>query len=350
MKKRAHVKIWVPFLFLFFIMTGLSFAADQALIDRAKKEGQIAIYTVFTRRFLEPIGDLFKKKYNLGNNFKVAFTRKGTGATIQMIEAEHMSGKSHWDIIESSDESGFLRWIDMGILMKYQPPNLDLLKKDFIDPLGYRVPCTGWVSSVAINKKRVAEKDYPKTYADALDPKWKGRIGISDPATAGPAVMFTKFMVDLYGWDYFYKLGKNRPVLAKGNAAQEQMLLSGEIDLSLCPNEFSILDRIRDGETNLKILYPGPETGFYIMWTGINKAAKHPNAAKLWMEFNVSDERNDFVAKNAGRYIGSKNVKLGYPRPDFKLHKVDWKWIKDNKTEMVKRFMEEVKKGMAESK
>jgi iron(III) transport system substrate-binding protein len=337
--------IWVPFICLFFLMTGLSYAADQAMIAAAKKEGQVVIYTSFVRRFLPEIADLFKKKYNLGSDFKVNFTRKGTGAVIQMVEAEHMTGNTKWDIVTQSDESAFLRWIEKGMLLKYQPPNIHLLRDEFLDPKGYRVASTGWISSIAVHKKRVAKKDYPKTYKDVLDPKWKGRIGISDPATAGPAVMFTKFMVDLYGWEFFKELGKNNPVLTKGNSALEQLLLSGEIDLAISPNEFSILDRIKDGETNLEVIYPGPETGFYILWTGMNKKAHHPNAAKLYMEFTASDERNELVTQKAGRYIGSKNVKLGIPRPPLKLHKVDWDWIKDHKDELCKRFLAEIGKS-----
>ncbi len=343
------IGISISLALLFFATTGLSFAADKALIEAAKKEGEIVIYSTFARRFLPPIGELFKKMYNLGDDFKVIFTRKGTGATVQMIEAQHMAGRSDWDTVSIGDESTFLRWIDKGLLMKYQPPNIGLLREEFQDPYGYRVASTGWISSVALHKKRVPEKDWPRSYEDALDPKWKGRLGLSDPATAGPAVMFTRFMVDLYGWDYFRKLGRNHAVIVKGNSALEQLLLSGEIDLALCPNEFSILERIKEGETNLQVLYPGPETGFFIMWIACNKNAPHSNAAKLYMEFSASDERQKFVGDNAARYIGSKNVKLGYPRPPLKLHKSDWQWVKVHKDEMAKRFIEEIQKGREES-
>ncbi len=126
------------------------------------------------------------------------FTRKGTGATIQMVE--YMSGRSNWDIAMQSDESAFLRWIDRGMFVKYQPPNIGNLNVQ--DPYGIRVAAQEWVSSVAIHKKRVPEKDYPKAYADALGPKWKGGAGLRNPATAGPAITVTKFVVDTYGWEF----------------------------------------------------------------------------------------------------------------------------------------------------
>jgi iron(III) transport system substrate-binding protein len=346
MKRKTIISISISLAFYLFSITGLSLAADKALIEAAKKEGELVIYTAFARRFLPEIGDLFKKMYNLGDDFNVRFTRKGTGATIQMVEAEYMSGRSNWDVVMQSNESAFLRWIDRGMLLKYQPPNIGNLK--YIDSHGTRVAAQGWIGSVVIHNKRVPEKDYPKTYADVLDPKWKGRIGLSNPATAGPAVMFTRFILDFYGWDFFRKLGRNQPIITKGNSAVEQLILSGEIDLGICPNEHSIAMRIKTGDPDLKLLYPGPKTGFYIHWTAINKDSSHPNAAKLWLEFTASDKRQKYVADNAGRYIISKNVTSAIPRPDLKLHPVDWEWIKVHKNEMDKKFIEEIQIGREE--
>ncbi|MBU4143301.1 ABC transporter substrate-binding protein [Patescibacteria group bacterium] len=194
-------------IFLFVVATSLSYAADQALIEAAKKEGELIVYTSYPRSFLEPVGKLFKKVYNLGDDFKVNFTRKATGPVIQMVEAEKMAGKSRWDIVAHSDESPFLRWVEERLLMKYQPSNIGNIPEEFRDKYGYRVGAYIGISSIVIYKTRVPEKDWPKSYTDLLDPKWKGRIGIADPNRSGPIVMFTKFMLDLYGWDYIRKIG-----------------------------------------------------------------------------------------------------------------------------------------------
>ena len=337
-------------IFLFVVATGLAYADDKALIEAAKKEGELVLYTSYPRSFLEPIGALFKKEYNLGDGFKFNFTRKATGPVIQMVEAEKMAGKARWDVIAHSDESTFLRWVEDGLFMKYQPSNIGNIRKEFQDKFGYRLGGHTGISSIAIYKKRVPEKDWPKSYTDLLDPKWKGRIGIADPNRSGPVVMFTKFMLDLYGWDYFRKLGRNQIVIAGGNPALERLLLSGEVDVAICPNEFSLLVRIKKGETNLKVIYPKEGAAYFVMWRGISKDAPHPNAAKLWFHFGASDTYQRHISETAARYITSKNVKMAFPRPEMKLHETDWKWLKDNKVEMLKRFTDEVNKGRAEGK
>jgi iron(III) transport system substrate-binding protein len=333
-----------------FAMVGFSYAADQALINAAKKEGKIEIYTSLDRRYLDPIGKLFKKMYNLGDDFQVVFTRKATGPVIQMVEAEKMAGKSRWDIVTHSDESTFLRWIDEGLLLKYQPPDIANIRDEFRDPLGYRVAPYIGMTCIAINTAKVPKKDWPKTYKDLLDPKWKKRIGLADPNRSGPVSMFTKFIYDLYGWDYFRALGRNQVLIVGGNPQLEQLFLGGEIDVALCPNEYSLLMRIAEGNKNIKIIYPDEGAAFFVMWAGINKDAPRPNAAKLFFEYYVSDKCEKLLSDSAGRYITSKNVKMRFERPPMKFHKVDWKWLSANKTKMLKEFDEAISKGRAESK
>jgi len=337
-------------LFFTFGMISFSYAADQALIDAVKKEGSIEVYDSFDRSYLDPQGALFIKLYKLGDNFKVNFTRKAAGAIIQMVEAERMSGKSRWDIVSHSEESTFLRWIEEGLLMRFQPANVGNIRKEFHDKHGIRLAPYIGMSSLAVNKCRVPEKDWPKTYKDLLDPKWKGRIGLADPNKSGPVVMFTKFMTDLYGWDYFKGLGKNQLVIAGGNPALEQLLLSVEVDMALCPIEYSLLVRIKKGETNIKIIYPEEGAGYFVQWRAINKDAPHPNAAKLWMEFSASDELQHLIAESAARYITSNRVKQVFERPEIKFRQIDWEWLKVHKDDMCKKFTEEVNKGRKEGK
>jgi iron(III) transport system substrate-binding protein len=346
MKRIALTAILAQFIYVLLATAPFSFAADQSVIEAAKKEGAVSVYIAYPRRFLPTMGELFTKMYGLGNDFEVLFSRKGSGAIIQTVEAEQMTGKATWDIVCLGDSSPFLRWIDKEVLMKYEPGNIGNVREEFQDPLGYRVGAQIWITSLALHKKRVPEKDWPRSYQDLLDPKWRGRIGLVDPATGGPGVMTTKFLLDQYGWDFYKKLGKNKPIVAKGGSALEQLLLSGEVDVVLGPNEYSILERIAAGETDLHVIYPKEGVGYGIVWSAINKKAPHPNAAKLWQESLVTDEMQKLITDKMGRYTTSKRVKLAHPRPEgLKLYKLDEQWLKTHKDDMAKRFTQEIQKG-----
>ena len=82
----------VPLACIFFWSSSLSFAADRATIEAAKKEGKIVIYIVYPRSFLPQIKEDFRKTFQLGDDFNIDFTRKGSPAVVQMVEAEHMTG------------------------------------------------------------------------------------------------------------------------------------------------------------------------------------------------------------------------------------------------------------------
>ncbi len=349
MRRITTLCISISVAFLLFATTGLSFAADKALIEAAKKEGELILYCSTNRRYTDLQANLFEKMYKLPDGF-VKTTRKGTGALLQMIDAEQMTGKPRWDIVEQTGEDISNRWIDNGMLMKYQPPNIGNIRPVFRDKRGYRVPHHLGISSIAINTKRVQKEDWPTRYEDLLDPKWKGRLGISNPATAGPAVMFTRFMIELYGWDFFRKLGRNQPILTKGNASVELLLMRGEIDVGINPNEFSVLKRIAEGEKDLHVIYPEEGSGFYTQLDGINIVAPHPNAAKLWMEFICTDDYQLMYAEQAKALMPSQTITPTLKRPPgIKFYSIDWDWIKENRNEMVERFIKEIKAGMRET-
>ena len=69
MKQIRFARAFSVGIFLFAAISGLSYAADQALIEAAKKEGEIAVYDANDRRFLEAMGKLFKGTYKLGSDF-----------------------------------------------------------------------------------------------------------------------------------------------------------------------------------------------------------------------------------------------------------------------------------------
>jgi ABC-type Fe3+ transport system substrate-binding protein len=287
--------------------------------------------------------------FNLRKGF-VETTRKSSGPLRQMVEAERLSGKSYWDILEETGWDTYLLWIEQGLFQKYQPPNIENIKPIFRDKLEYTVPHHLGITSLILLKSKVPKKDWPTSYVDVCDPKWKGKLAISDPASAGPAVMFTRFMVELYGWDYFRKLGRNHPLLAKGNASVELFVMRGEAFIGINPNEFSVLKRIAEGEADFKVIYPKEGSAYYANYDAINKKAPHLNAAKLWMEFICSDEFQRMYAEDAHAIMPSQTIKVKAERPEIKFYTVDWKWIKENRDSLTARFMEEVKAGMRETK
>jgi len=92
----------VPLACIFFWSSSLSFAADRATIEAAKKEGKIVIYIVYPRSFLPQIKEDFRKTFQLGDDFNIDFT----------LRYHRFTDTGHFGL-------GDLSWLELGMLFSF---------------------------------------------------------------------------------------------------------------------------------------------------------------------------------------------------------------------------------------
>jgi len=68
-----------------------------------------------------------------------------------------------------------------GLLAQYKSPSAESIPDEFVDPEGYWTAFGARARVFIVNTDLVAEGEEPTTYEDFLDPKWKGKCGISKP-------------------------------------------------------------------------------------------------------------------------------------------------------------------------
>ena len=91
-------------------------AADQALIDAAKKEGAVTWYTtLIANQMARPAVDAFQKKYGI----KVTYVRADTNVNMLRIQNEAQAGKTQADVIDTTSGTPALK--RMGLLEKWLP-------------------------------------------------------------------------------------------------------------------------------------------------------------------------------------------------------------------------------------
>jgi len=80
-----------------------------------------------------------------------------------------------------------------------------LSKNNDATPAEYREPTNLWIGNnlhllvILQNTKVLPEDQGPKTWADLLDPKWKGKVAFTDPANSGSAYSTITMLVDHFG-------------------------------------------------------------------------------------------------------------------------------------------------------
>src|SRR5947207_8630182 len=92
-----------------------------ALIEAAKKEGQVIYYTSTDLPVAEKLAKAFEAKYS---GIKVRVERTGAERVFQRIGQEYASNIHAVDVVNSSDAAHFIVWKRDGILAPYVPEDV----------------------------------------------------------------------------------------------------------------------------------------------------------------------------------------------------------------------------------
>jgi iron(III) transport system substrate-binding protein len=279
-------------------------AADQAMIDAAKKEGEVNWYTTqIVNQYVRPAIDAFQKKYGIKVNY---FRGNATDIALKVM-AEAKAGKIQADVVDGTATSVMLRREDQ--VMKWVPENH--FDKQFVDPDGYWIASNFYVLTPGYNTEMVKKADLPKTYADLLDPKWKGKMvwNATPSASAAPGFVGTVLLTmgEEKGMEYLRALAKQdvASVASSGRQVLDQVI-SGEYPLALqIFNNHAAISARQGAPSGWTTL----DTSLAVIATiSVTKATAHPNAAKLFVDFVTSEEGQKLMS-DAGELPVHPNVK-----------------------------------------
>ncbi len=273
--------------------SGASFDTQFAdLIKAAKAEGQLTWYESFAEAQGKKFGAHFQERFGIQTN--VVF--QSAGPTQQRFESEERADKHLADIVSLADTAPTLQVMGEGLVASYDVKD----KAKF--PAGWVLstngatayPSTRVQMAVAYNPKVVtnqADVDSLKQWSGLLDPRWaNGKLGLGDITKVGSAYptwyMWLVGQKDKYGEDFVRKLGDQKPVVYAGQTEEGQRIAAGEISAGMTVDVVAMWSY--DQGAPMAWVYPAPVpvTPEYSM---ISKAAPHPNAAKLFMEY-IHDE------------------------------------------------------------
>ena len=146
---------------------------QQRLVDGARKEGELTLYTSAPVDDVAVLTGAFEKKYGV----KVKVWRAGSEKVMQRAVTEARAGRFDADIIDTNGPEMEALHREK-LLVEVKSPYLGDLIPQAIQPHREWVGSRINIFAAAYNTKMVKKEDLPKTYADLLDPKWKGKLGI----------------------------------------------------------------------------------------------------------------------------------------------------------------------------
>jgi iron(III) transport system substrate-binding protein len=267
--------------------------ADRAqfLLDGARKEGTLTIYTSGAATDIETLVADFKKRYGL----KVAVWRSGQDEVRSRIIEEAHAKKNTFDIVLTTGKAAEAVYREH-LLQKVDSPYF----KDLVPQA--LLPHREWVGDqIAVfvqeyNPKKLKKSELPKTYEDLLDPKWKGKLGI-EASDYEWLMGVAKSMGEDKGVQFFKDLAKNNQVSVwKGHTVLNNAVILGEVQLGLTQYHYiPAQSKAQGASLDWFTIQPAiAQMGGLAM----SRTAPHPYAATLFYDYMLTDGQKVFAGLN----------------------------------------------------
>lgn len=280
----------------------------ENLLKEAAKEGVMFLYSTAGGEMREALTRPLKDKFSLNVQFI-----SGKGAEIsQKLFAERRAGLYLADvylggsttIVTSIKPSGALDPIEPELFL---PQVLDSKvwyegKLRFIDKDKLLLSFIAFANNpITINTTMVRPEEI-KSYKDLLHSKWKSKIILDYPATAGLGQKFVHIVGGyILGYDYIKELAKQEPVILVDKRQQVDWVARGRYPIAIVPKTEIVTEFKKAGASLFDIT---PIEG---SWTTagsgnmalINRAA-HPNAARVFINWLLTQEGQSIFSKTYG--------------------------------------------------
>ena len=261
---------------------------QEKLVEAAKKEGTLTLYTSITQDIAQRLTEDFESKYGV----KVKLWRSGDSNVLQRVLSERSGGRPVVDVINiGSIEMEMAHREKM--LLPVKSPYADNLVTGSVGTNHEYVATFINLLLQTYNTNSIKEADLPKTYQDLLDPKWQGRLGIEATDEEWFYALVSS-MGEEKGFKYFRDLmAITKRTVRTGHSLLGNLVSSGEVPLGLdVYNHTAVSLKKKGAPVNYILLEPAIGVSFSI---GLSNQSPHPNAALLFYEYMLTDGQKIFA-------------------------------------------------------
>ena len=254
----------------------------QRLIDGARREGNLMIYSSMTVPDMGAIMAAFTAKYGV----KAQHWRGSSEDIRNRVTREYAGNRFDADLAETAgpDMEAMMREL---LLHKVKTPvSQDLIPQATL-PHGQWIATRLSIFAGAYNTNLMKPADAPKTYEDLLNPKYKGKLAIE----AEDAMWFMTtvlHMGEAKGTKLFRDIATTNGIsIRKGHSLLANLVPTGEVPIALTAYSYRV-EQLKSEGAPIEIIYLPPVVAFP---TGIGmlRRAPHPHAALLFQDFILTD-------------------------------------------------------------
>ena len=284
----------------------------ERLLAKARAEGVLNLYATMGQEQINVLAAAFEKSYGI----KVNVWRANSEGVLRRAVTEAKGGRFEVDVIESN---GY----------ELESLHLEQLAQPIDTPFAINMIAEAqpahreWVGNranlfvFAYNSQKVRRDELPRTYADLLDPRWKGKLS----AEADNVDWFFTVGREL-GEERATKLfgeiaRSNGMQLRKGHPLLASLTASGEVTAVTATYNYFIDKLRKEKSAPVDWVAVAPAVA-RISGVALSRRAPHPYAAMLFIDFMLSDAQRMLPSMDL---IPASRTDKGLPAG------IDWKFV-----------------------
>ncbi|KAH0440122.1 hypothetical protein KCU90_g2882, partial [Aureobasidium melanogenum] len=277
----------------------------QTTVDGAKKEGKLIVYSVTDTALVRPLIKDFESLYGI----KVEYNDMNSTELYNRYISENAASSTSADVLWSSAMDLQVKLVNDGLMASYESPEA----KQLPQWAQYQKQAYGTTYeplAIVYNKRLLPAGEVPQTRADLIKllqnkpDQFKGKVTTYDIEKSG--VGFNYLTQDArvnpqVTWDLVKAMGATGPKLQSSTGAMMERISSGEnlIGYNIL-GSYALTKAKKD--PSIGYVYPKDYTLVVSRLVTISKKAQSPNAAKLWVDYLLSQRGQTLLANQASLF------------------------------------------------
>ncbi len=289
------------------------------------------------------------KAAEASTGLKINWTRFSTGILGAKLIAERQNPQA--DLVYGWAVTYLMDYVQRGFFEPYKPKDGDKIPAKFKDPNDYWYAQSLYLAAFAVNTEKLKEYNLPMPHSwqDLTNPVYKGHIIMPNPASSGTGFLQVASILESMdpdykakpvkenkGWEFLEKLDKNIGQYIKSGSKPAKYAAAGEYVIG-CSFAF-VIARLKSEGKPVEMVLPAEGSGYELEANALMKGAKHPNNAKKFLDWALSDEAMKLYAKwkVAVTKPGIPPSNPNLPKlKDIKLIPMDFEWQSVNRADII---------------
>ena len=254
----------------------------QRLVEGAKKEGELMLYSSLTQEDQLRLAADFRKRYGV----KLNFWRGSQANILQRVVTEARGGRFDFDVIETNAPQVEAIAREQLLQRLSSPLMQEVLLPEILPASGEWAPDRLNLLVYAFNTNALKPEELPRYWPELATPKWNGRVGMESTNVEWFSAV-VESLGEARGLDIFRRLGENGVAVRTGHTHSTGRVIAGEIPLFLGVYSHDV-DRMKKKGAPID-WFVLPPAVIIPSAVAMSRRAPHPHAAALFCEYMLGE-------------------------------------------------------------